>query len=153
MKRIASLLLLLALTLGAAAQDIKVTIIDGIQNQALKGRMERGIAQLLSEVRAGERYWFTDEETHSLQRANAPYQSTLDLDRIVLDCFRKPAADEPCAPLSMSAIVEVVQRQYSFVQPTHSTKIQLGFSLASQGFECHRGAFGVTYLAVPKAEN
>lgn len=50
MKRIASLLLLLALTLGAAAQDIKVTIIDGIQNQALKGRMERGIAQLLSEV-------------------------------------------------------------------------------------------------------
>jgi len=110
-------------------------------------------AQLISEVRAGERYWFTDEETHSLQRANAPYQSTLDLDRIVLDCFRKPAADEPCAPLSMSAIVEVVQRQYSFVQPTHSTKIQLGFSLASQGFECHRGAFGVTYLAVPKAEN
>ena len=44
MKRIASLLLLLALTLGAAAQDIKVTIIDGIQNQALKGRMERGIS-------------------------------------------------------------------------------------------------------------
>ena len=50
MKRIASLLLLLTLTLGAATQDIKVTTIDGIQNQALKGRMERGIAQLLSEV-------------------------------------------------------------------------------------------------------
>ena len=50
MKRTMSFLLLLALTIGAAAQDIKMTIVDGIQNQTIKSRMERGISQLLSEI-------------------------------------------------------------------------------------------------------
>ena len=110
-------------------------------------------AQLLDEIRKGERYWFTEEETRALQRANAAYQSTLDLERIVCESFRKPKADEPCTPLAMSAIVEIIQRSYSFVQPTHSTKIQLGLAFAAQGFECRRESFGCTYLAVPKTDN
>ena len=96
---------------------------------------EQLYAQLLSEFRAGERYWLTEEETHCLQRANAPYQSTLDMERMVDTCFRHPADDEPCRPLAMPDIVDVVARQYPFVRPTQGTKVQLGIALAACGFE------------------
>lgn len=50
MKRTVSFFLLLVLTIGVAAQDIKMTIVDGIQNQTVKSRMERAMSQLLSEI-------------------------------------------------------------------------------------------------------
>lgn len=50
MKRIVAFISLFTLTFGLAAQDIKMSIVDGIQNQTVKLRMERGISQLLSEI-------------------------------------------------------------------------------------------------------
>lgn len=50
MKRIVTFISLFTLSLGLAAQDIKMTIVDGIQNQTVKNRMERSISQLLSEI-------------------------------------------------------------------------------------------------------
>lgn len=50
MKKIIVLTSLFLLSLGLAAQDIKMTIVDGIQNQNVKHRMERGISGLLSEI-------------------------------------------------------------------------------------------------------
>ena len=50
MKRIQTTVLLLALALGVMAQDIQMTIVDGIQNQTVKQRIERGISGLLSEI-------------------------------------------------------------------------------------------------------
>ena len=50
MKKIFVFASLLALSIGLSAQEIKLTIVDGIQNQTVKQRMERGISQLLSEV-------------------------------------------------------------------------------------------------------
>ena len=98
----------------------------------------------------GERYWFTEDEVHSLQRANAPYQSTLDLERIIDDCFRQPAADEPCTPLPMTTIVDLVARQYPFIQPVHATKVQLGMALSTLGFKMERGEFARRYYAIPR---
>lgn len=50
MKRINIILLLLVLFVEAMAQDIQMTIVDGIENQTVKSRIERGISQLLSEI-------------------------------------------------------------------------------------------------------
>lgn len=50
MKRITTILALMVIAMGAWAQDISLTIVDGIQNEAIKGRMERGVSKLLSEV-------------------------------------------------------------------------------------------------------
>ena len=110
---------------------------------------EQLYAQLLSEFRAGERYWLTEEETRSLQRANAPYQSTLDMERMVESCFRHPADDEPCRPLPMTDIVDIVSRQYPFVRPTQSTKVQLGIALAARGFQHRRDNQARYYYVVP----
>lgn len=50
MKHIVIILTMLAVALSATAQDISMTIVDGIQNQTVKNRMERGISNLLSEI-------------------------------------------------------------------------------------------------------
>lgn len=50
MKRIITIASLFMLTIGAIAQDINMTIVDGIQNKTVKSRMERGISKLLSEI-------------------------------------------------------------------------------------------------------
>ena len=50
MKRIFTLISLLAITIWAMAQDINMTIVDGIQNNTVKNRMERGISKLLTEI-------------------------------------------------------------------------------------------------------
>ena len=50
MKRIFTLISLLAITIWAMAQDINMTIVDGIQNTTVKNRMERGISKLLTEI-------------------------------------------------------------------------------------------------------
>ena len=50
MKRIVVFFSWFILTLGLAAQDIKMSIVDGIKNRTVRLRMERGISQLLSEI-------------------------------------------------------------------------------------------------------
>lgn len=50
MKRYIVNIFLFCLTMSSMGQDIKMTIIDGIYNAPVKGRMERGISELLSEV-------------------------------------------------------------------------------------------------------
>lgn len=50
MKRTITLVALLAVALWAMAQDINMTIVDGIQNNTVKSRMERGISKLLTEI-------------------------------------------------------------------------------------------------------
>ena len=109
-----------------------------------------GSRELLAEVEAGERYWMTEEETRALQRANAPYQSTLDLERIILDCFRQPAEDEPSKPISMTAILDIVMHDYPTVRPLHSTKIQLGHALLNNGFLSKREGPGMLYYVIPR---
>ena len=101
-------------------------------------------------VPTAERYWFTEDEVRCMQRANAPYQSTLDLERIVTECFRQPGADEPCEPLLMPRIVEIVARQYPFIQPTHGTKVQLGMALSTCGFKMVRDEFARRYYVIPR---
>lgn len=50
MKRIIVFVSLFLFSIGLTAQDVKFTIVDGIQNNTIKSRMERGISDLLSEI-------------------------------------------------------------------------------------------------------
>lgn len=50
MKRFFVIITLITLALSSMAQDIKLTIVDGIQDQKVKSRMENSISKLLSEV-------------------------------------------------------------------------------------------------------
>ena len=111
---------------------------------------EQLYAQLLQEVRSEQRYWFTEDETRALQAANAPYQSTMDMEVMVDECFRRPAADEPCTPLPMSTLVQIVSNRYPFIQPSHSTKVQLGLALSARGFQMDRDNQLRHYYVIPR---
>lgn len=111
---------------------------------------EQLYAQLYAELQAGERYWFSEEETRAIQRHNAPYQSTLDMERIVEACFRKPAEDEAVRPICMAEVLDKVMREYPFITPLHSTKVQLGLALAAQGYVSEHKERGAIYYAVPR---
>ena len=50
MKRILAFLVVLVFSMNLTAQDINMMIVDGIQDQTVKARMERGISKLLSEI-------------------------------------------------------------------------------------------------------
>jgi len=111
---------------------------------------EQLYAQVLHEIRNNERYWFTEGETRSLQLANAPYESTHDLEQMVDVCFRQPAMDEPCEPLPMSTLVKIVTKEYPFIEPSHSTKVQLGIALSARGYQMERDAELRRYYAIPR---
>jgi hypothetical protein len=71
------------------------------------------------------------------------------MERMVDACFCHPAADEPCRPLPMSDIVDIVARQFPFVRPTQGTKVQLGLALTAHGFEQTRDKEARYYYVVP----
>lgn len=50
MKKAIIFISLFIFAIGSTAQDVKFTIVDGIQNSTVKSRMERGVSQLLSEI-------------------------------------------------------------------------------------------------------
>jgi len=50
MKRIITLASMFIITFGVMAQSINMTIVDGIQNNSIKSRMENGISKLLTEI-------------------------------------------------------------------------------------------------------
>ena len=50
MKRLLFATVSLFIVCGAIAQNIKFSIVDGIQDHTIKGRIERGISKLLNEI-------------------------------------------------------------------------------------------------------
>ena len=109
---------------------------------------EQFYAQVLHELHAGERYWFTQEEVLAIQRANMSYHATFDLEVMVTTCFRQPRPDEFVRPLTLTELISLIAKQYPLIPQTHSTKIQLGFALRALGFQRKEGHDGMAYYAV-----
>ena len=95
---------------------------------------EQLYAQVLAELKRGERYWFTAEETVCIQRANAPFQNTLDVEAMLDACFRKPKDDEFAGIMTINEIAYTIARQYPCIEVNHSLKIKLGQILTKRGF-------------------
>ena len=74
----------------------------------------------------------------------------MDMEVMVDECFRRPAADEPCTPLPMSTLVQIVSNRYPFIQPSHSTKVQLGLALSARGFQMDRDNQLRHYYVIPR---
>ena len=50
MKKFLCFVMFIATSLCADAQEVQMTIVEGIQNAKVKNRMEKGISELLSEI-------------------------------------------------------------------------------------------------------
>lgn len=111
-------------------------------------------AQLLCEVRENDkRYWFTNEETFNIQRANIQFQHKLDLEDIVTACFRIPKDSEKNTAMSINDIAEIVSQQYPLVKVSHGTKVRLGKTLKDLGFEQKTNQNRRLYYVIIKGRN
>lgn len=106
-------------------------------------------AQLMAELHGGQRYWFTPEEVLSIQRANVRYMSTLDLETMIETCFRQPEEGEYAEPLTTSAVMEILLREYPTLKATHSLRVQIGIAFTHLGFVCQKNKHGHLYQAIP----
>lgn len=121
---------------------------QGIDN-SVEIDYEQLYAQVLHELERGERYWFTSEETHAIQRANTRYQSAIDLDTMVEACFRQPNEGEFVKPMTAPEMLSIIAEEYPTVHTSHQTCIRLGLALQRLGFRRHDGRTYRTYYAVP----
>ena len=110
---------------------------------------EQLYAQVVAELERGERYWFTPEETHAIQCANLHYQSTLDLETMVQNCFRIPDDGEFVRPLTSSEMLKIIAEDYPAVEDTNNNSVRLGIALQHLGYQRDEGRNNRTYYAVP----
>lgn len=111
---------------------------------------EQLYAQLLFEVREGKkRYWFTNEETLDIQKANIQFQHQPDIEDIVRACFRIPNESEKVKAMTLNTIAEIVSSQYPLIKVDHKTKICLGRTFKEIGFEQKLEHNRRLYYAVP----
>lgn len=93
-------------------------------------------------------YWFSNEETARIQKANAPYQQTENLEVMLNACLRIPAENEQGDWMKMGDICERLLMQYPYLPVGNGTKVRIGQSLKSLGCQTKRTKAGQTYQLI-----
>jgi len=106
-------------------------------------------AQLLKEVREGQRYWFTRDEVAQIQEANLPYYKVNDVEQMLFHCYRLPEGQETGQWLKGTEIFETLSKRYPEMQPTRAFQTKIGMTLRFMGCETKRANFGQYYNLVP----
>lgn len=95
---------------------------------------EQLYAQLLAELASGACYWFTKEEADRITQQNAPFERGMDLTKMILSLFSKPADLDQATPVSLTDILDAVYKKYPNVQFSKDPKMQVGRVMKSCGF-------------------
>ncbi len=106
-------------------------------------------AQLVAEIRNGQRYWLTDRETKELMKHNEKFRQMDSIDEMVRALVRCPEpGDEDMEIISVAKIVNMLQKRYSGVLANRTTFIKVGRVLVDMGCISHRNRFGNCYEVV-----
>lgn len=90
---------------------------------------EQLYAQLVAEVEAGKRYWFTNEDIAEIQKANIPFQNTDDLSDAVFSCV-----EDGDTARTLEEICCHICESYPSLVPNQSMKIKVGGVLKANGY-------------------
>ena len=112
---------------------------------------EQIYAQALHEIRHGARYWFTNDECREIEKANAPYHNSLDLNEMILNIYKKPANDEPSQRVLVADIAVALHRKFPEFKADQNGKSRIGKALRSMGFQPHDTNRGRAYHVVKLA--
>lgn len=108
-------------------------------------------AQLRYEVEVAQMpYWFTNEQTKRIQKLNAPFLYTSDLEKMIDSCFRKPEEGEDVSEMNTAQILDVIKKEYTHLAVNHSTIVNLGIRLKEMGYDVHRTRKGRMYSIIQK---
>ena len=83
-----------------------------------------------------------------IQKANAPYFKTDDLETMLKACVRVPSSEEEGEWMKMGDICDRITRQYPSVMVTTSLKVKIGQTLKVLGCHTKRTAAGQNYQLV-----
>ena len=107
-------------------------------------------AQVLYEIRELKApYWFNNQEVARIQELNMEFMQQKDVAEIVPICFRKPEEGERIKAMSVTQLLQLIQKDYPSVKTTHSNKVQIGLALKELGYESYTHAHVAYYYAVP----
>ena len=91
-------------------------------------------AQLKAELENGERYWFTSEEEHEIQRYNEAFYQVHPEEELFRAHFRAASADEEFELLSLAEILEYLKSKHGSLLRQVSL-VKFGNALVSSGIE------------------
>ena len=97
---------------------------------------EQLYAQLQAEVKAGERYWLTDEENAELMEHNEQFQQLDSLEEMVrASCFAPDPADNTVKAVPVADILNHLVKKYRGLTNSKSNSIKLGLVLKKLEFK------------------
>lgn len=106
-------------------------------------------AQVMYEINeSGAPYWFNTDEVERIQKANAPYFKTDDLETMLKACVRVPSSEEEGEWMKMGDICDRITSQYPSVMVTTSLKVKIGQTLKVLGCKSKHTTKGQSYQLV-----
>lgn len=112
---------------------------------------EQIYAQALYEIRHGARYWFTNDECHEIEKANAPFRNNLDINEMLLYVYKKPDSDEPSQRVLVADIAMALHRKFPEFKADQNGKTRIGKALRNMGFKPHDTNRGRAYHVIKLA--
>ena len=109
-------------------------------------------AQLVHELHAGKRYWFTDVENKRIMEENGRFQRVDDYESMIRMNFlpiEETPSDAPYIPLS--EIIETLTEQFPTLNITHAKRINIGKTLRHMGYSRIQSRTGALYRMCPKS--
>ncbi len=103
-------------------------------------------AQLLAEVKDGERYWLTDEETAELMLHNESFRQLDNIEEMVHALFRRPEPGDETIELSPAEMVTRISKRFPGVQANQSTVIKIGRVLSNMGCKTRHARRGNVWV-------
>lgn len=110
-------------------------------------------AQLLAEVKEGERYWLNDGETAELIAYNERYRQIDSIAELISSLYRRPEPGQTTIQrVSAAEIASNLHNNYAGIQVNHATMVKIGKTMAQLGFTMRR-ASNCNYYEVVTKEN
>ena len=107
-------------------------------------------AQAVSEINAGARYWFDDEETAKIMRQNEEFQTENGLNTMVSSFFRPTGKESEGEWVDSAEIIATLRTRFKNLKDDISTMQKLGRLLKDMKFKQHRGTNGKRLYLVIK---
>lgn len=113
-----------------------------------KGRIGHNqiFAQLLHELKAGKRYWFTDKENERIMTENVRFQQVNDYQTMIeLTFLPAEETSEDAAYISLTEVINLFSKTFPTFVPTKNAREDLGKIFRSMGYLPKKGNRGMSY--------
>lgn len=113
-----------------------------------KGRIGHNqlFAQLLHELKAGQRYWFTDKENERIMAENARFQQVNDYQTMIeLTFLPAEETSEDAVYISLTEVINLFSKTFPTFVPTKNAREDLGKIFRSMGYLPKKGNRGMSY--------